>query len=130
MRSVLVLLVAILAIAVFAFAQGGATGAITGTVQDPTGSAVADATITVISDATNQSVRKVTTDTLGAFTATLLPVGSYSVEVSAPGFATTKFTSIVNGGGAVGSSAGSGSAPITAVIGTSRLIQFSLKYSF
>jgi hypothetical protein len=78
-----------------AFAQGGATGAITGTVQDATGSAVAGATVKVISEATGQPVRQVTTDTSGAFTAGLLPVGTYSIEVSAAGFATTKFTSIV-----------------------------------
>ncbi len=78
-----------------AFAQGGATGAITGTVQDATGSAVSGANVKIVSAATGQPVRQVTTDASGAFTATLLPVGNYSVEVSAPGFATTKFTAIV-----------------------------------
>jgi len=38
---------------------------------------------------------------------------------------------VFNGDGAVvGSTAGSGAAPITTVVGTPRLIQFSLKYSF
>jgi hypothetical protein len=100
MRSVLGLgLVVILSIAVFllaslAFAQGGATGAITGTVQDPTASVLAGAGVKIISDATGAAVRQLTTDSSGAFTATLLPVGSYSVEVSAAGFATTKFSGI------------------------------------
>ena len=76
------------------FAQGGATGAITGTVQDATESAIAGANVKIISDATGQPVRQVTTDTSGAFTATLLPVGTYTIEVSAAGFATTKFSGI------------------------------------
>ena len=101
MRSVLGLgLVVVLSIAVFlsaslAFAQGGATGAITGTVQDPTASVLAGAGVKIISDSTGGAVRQLTTDSSGAFTATLLPVGSYSVEVSAAGFATTKFSGIV-----------------------------------
>lgn len=77
-----------------AFAQGGATGAITGNVQDPTGSSVAGASVKIISEATGQSVRQITTDASGSFTANLLPVGTYSVEVNAAGFATTKFAGI------------------------------------
>jgi hypothetical protein len=78
-----------------AIAQGGPTGAITGTVQDPTSLVLAGAGVKIISDATGQAVRQFTTDSSGAFTATLLPVGSYTVEVSAAGFATTKFSGIV-----------------------------------
>ena len=64
------------------FAQGGATGAISGTVQDQSGGIVAGAQITVVSEATGQVVRDLTTDSAGSFTATLLPVGSYSVGVT------------------------------------------------
>src|SRR5246500_3206400 len=77
------------------WAQGGATGAITGTVQDASGAVVANAKVTVVSEATSQVVRQMITDYSGAFTATLLPVGSYSIEVSAGGFATTKFPGVV-----------------------------------
>ena len=87
----LVTLVVMAGLSGFMFAQGGATGAIAGTVQDATGSAVPGATIKVISEATGQVVRSLTSDATGGFAATLLPVGNYSVEVSAAGFATTKF---------------------------------------
>ncbi|HEX6503627.1 MAG TPA: carboxypeptidase-like regulatory domain-containing protein [Terriglobales bacterium] len=76
------------------FAQGGATGAITGTVQDASGGAIAGAKVNVISEATGQSLRQLTTDSSGAFTATLLPVQTYAVEVSAPGFAITKYSGV------------------------------------
>jgi len=76
------------------FAQGGATGAITGTVTDATGSSIAGATVRIISESTGQSVRQTTSDASGVFNATLLPVGAYTVEVSAAGFATTKFSGI------------------------------------
>jgi hypothetical protein len=76
-------------------AQGGATGAISGTVQDQSGGLIAGAQVSVVSEATGQVVRDLTTDSSGSLTATLLPVGSYSVEVSARGFATTKFTGVL-----------------------------------
>jgi Carboxypeptidase regulatory-like domain len=76
-------------------AQGGATGAITGTVQDPSGGVIAGAKVEIVSEATGRVVRDLTTDSSGSFTATLLPVGSYSVGVSAAGFATTKFTGVL-----------------------------------
>jgi hypothetical protein len=77
-----------------AFAQGGATGAISGTVQDASGAVVSGAKVKVTSEATGQRVRELTTDESGIFTASLLSVGNYAVEVSAPGFATTKFPGI------------------------------------
>ncbi|MGB6676117.1 MAG: carboxypeptidase regulatory-like domain-containing protein [Terriglobales bacterium] len=79
----------------WAFAQGGATGAITGTVQDASGAVVSGAKVDIVSQATGQLARHLVTDSSGIFTATLLPVGSYLVEVSAAGFATTKYPGVV-----------------------------------
>lgn len=76
------------------FGQGGATGAISGTVQDTSGAVIAGAKVRIISDATHEIVRDTLTDSTGLFTATLLPVGTYTVEVSAPGFASTKFDNV------------------------------------
>jgi len=78
-----------------AFAQGGATGAINGMVSDASGAVVAGAKVDVVNEGTGQTERHVTTDSAGAFTTTLLPVGTYTVQVSASGFATTKFPGVV-----------------------------------
>ncbi len=77
------------------FAQGGATGAIGGVVQDASGAVIANAKVSVKSEATGEGVRQVTTDTSGLFTATLLPVGAYTVEVNVAGFPDTKFPGVV-----------------------------------
>jgi hypothetical protein len=73
------------------FAQGGATGAIGGVVQDATGAVIASAKVSIKNEATGEVLRQLTTDTSGLFTATLLPVGNYTVEVTATGFPVTKF---------------------------------------
>ena len=78
-----------------ALAQGGATGAIGGTVQDASGGVLAGAKVDVTSESTGQVVRQLTTDSSGLFTASLLPVGTYSLEISASGFAKTKFPGVV-----------------------------------
>ena len=78
-----------------AFAQGGATGAIGGVVQDQSGATIANAKVSVKSQATDEVLRQVTTDASGLFTATLLPVGTYTVEVSAAGFPITRFPGVV-----------------------------------
>ncbi|MFY9531557.1 MAG: carboxypeptidase-like regulatory domain-containing protein [Candidatus Acidiferrales bacterium] len=78
-----------------AFAQGGATGAISGTVQDASGGVIAGAKVQIVSDATGQIIRELTTDSSGLFTATLLPVGTYSIEVSASGFTKTRFPGVI-----------------------------------
>ena len=77
------------------FGQGGATGAIGGVVQDATGAVVANAKVAIKSEATGEVLRQVTTDQSGLFVATLLPVGIYSVEVTATGFPATTFSGIV-----------------------------------
>src|SRR5467141_2518512 len=67
-------------------AQGGATGAITGTVLDPNGGAIPNATIQIIDAATGQGARIATTSSVGSFTVALLPPGNYIVIVNAAGF--------------------------------------------
>ena len=75
------------------FAQGGATGAITGTVQDVTGAVVAGASPD--HQPGHEAVaRTLKTDANGAFTAPLLPVATYTVKVTAPGFGEGNFKDI------------------------------------
>jgi hypothetical protein len=71
-------------------AQGGATGAISGTVVDSSGSSVADAEVQVVNSATETVVRKIPTAADGSFVATLLPPGAYSVAVNKSGFSQAK----------------------------------------
>ena len=86
--------VVLLALAVSTFGQGGATGAISGTVQDASGAVVANADVRITNQETNVLERSVRTGADGTFTAPLLPVGTYSVSIQAPGFAQGKFDSI------------------------------------
>lgn len=77
-----------------AFGQGGATGAISGTVVDLNGGTVADAEVQIINSATQVLVRRVNTTTDGSFVATFLPPATYYVVVNKSGFAEAKATSI------------------------------------
>jgi hypothetical protein len=74
-------------LATLVWAQGGATGAITGQVVDPSGAVVPGASVKIVNHATGQVARLLKTDASGSFTALLLPVATYDVTVSAPGFA-------------------------------------------
>lgn len=76
------------------FAQGGATGAISGTVQDTSGAVLAGAKIEVTNEATSELVRTVTADSSGLFSVLLLPIGTYTVQVTATGLGTVKFSGI------------------------------------
>ncbi|MDQ2946057.1 MAG: carboxypeptidase regulatory-like domain-containing protein, partial [Acidobacteriota bacterium] len=62
------------------------TGSIIGTIQDATGSFVPGAKIDVRNTDRNLVVRSVTSGSNGEYTATLLPIGHYTVSVEAPGF--------------------------------------------
>ncbi|MGA8765113.1 MAG: TonB-dependent receptor [Candidatus Sulfotelmatobacter sp.] len=77
-----------------AFAQGGATGAITGTVQDPTGAIIANAEVRITNQDTKVLERTVNTGADGSFTAPLLPVGTYSVAIHSTSFAQRDFPNI------------------------------------
>jgi len=72
--------------ATFAFGQGAA-GTITGTVTDPSGAVVPNATITIRNIANGQVYKSVTTQT-GNYTETQLPVGVYDLSVGSTGFKT------------------------------------------
>jgi len=78
-----------------AFAQGGATGAIFGSVEDASGAVVANADIQIINQQTNATARSAKTDATGSFTVQLLPVGIYTVVVSRSGFQEARFPDIV-----------------------------------
>jgi|HubBroStandDraft_1064217.scaffolds.fasta_scaffold03805_5 hypothetical protein len=93
-RNLAVWLLAVLFFAALAFAQGGATGAISGVVQDSSGAVIANAKVSVTSEATGEVLRQLKTDATGLFNAPLLPVGNYTVEVSAAGFPDTKFPGV------------------------------------
>src|ERR1700691_5386025 len=67
-------------------AQEKNSAAIMGTVQDQAGGAVQNATVVVRSESSGAESRTVT-DAVGKFSITNLPVGNYTVAVSAPGFA-------------------------------------------
>src|SRR5882762_2496190 len=69
------------------FSQGIATGSISGTVTDPTGSVVPGAKVTVLSKATNQASTAVTSD-VGFFAVRSLPPGTYKVTVESKNFRT------------------------------------------
>src|SRR5437867_1425749 len=77
-----------------ALGQGGATGAITGTVEDPSGAVLAGADVRILNQDTGALARSLKTDANGSFTATLLPVGSYTVSVTSGGFQEAKFSDI------------------------------------
>ena len=61
------------------------SGAITGSVKDPTGAVVPNATVTLTSPTTPATQK--TTGNDGAFTFPLLPAGTYSLSIEAAGFA-------------------------------------------
>src|ERR1700730_18802052 len=93
-RLIWINLVALVVVAQ-AFAQGGATGAITGTVQDASGAFIADAEVQITNQDTRVLERTVRTDASGSFTTPLLPVGTYTVSVKSSGFADASFANIV-----------------------------------
>jgi hypothetical protein len=68
-----------------ACAQGIITGGISGSVVDPTGAAIANASIKVVSDGTGTTFQ-VTSNTEGRFQLSDVPLGTYTVTISATGF--------------------------------------------
>ncbi|MFB3814056.1 MAG: TonB-dependent receptor domain-containing protein [Terriglobales bacterium] len=89
-----VLLVAIVALSVAGFAQSTATGAIAGTVTDPSKAVVVGAKVTVRNIETNLQ-QSATTDSTGKFRVVQLTPGIYSVVAEASNFAPNKADSVI-----------------------------------
>jgi hypothetical protein len=73
-------------------------GGISGTVTDPSGAALPGALVTAVETATNTSFNAVASSA-GEFAFTNLPLGDYTVAVSAAGFETVKVTKVNVSGG-------------------------------
>ena len=92
-RLLLVLAVVLISIG-SATAQAGSTGAISGTIKDEKGAAVAGATIDVINATTEVTARTTTSDGNGNFSVTQLPPGTYKLVVTATGFSKTELPDV------------------------------------
>jgi hypothetical protein len=105
-----------------AFAQATPTsGAIQGSVTDPSGAAVPGAQVTLTNTGTN-TARTVTTDSAGFYNSGALNAGQYAVKITAPGFQTLQSSVAVNvnvvGGGNFKLSVGQSSETVTVEAGT------------
>ena len=76
------------------FGQGKTTGAISGTVFDPTGAVVAGAKVQ-LRDQLTGALRETVTNEVGAFLFPNLPFGTYEVTVTMPGFQTAVLSRVV-----------------------------------
>jgi len=83
-------------LASLALGQAPGTGAVKGTVYDPSGAEIQNARVTVSSEATNAG-RMTSTDATGSFSFPLLAPGAYSITVDSPGFSkeTAKAVSVM-----------------------------------
>src|ERR1043165_509895 len=95
LRTWLILAVVLIAVilAPCALAQETTAG-IQGTVKDPSGALIANATVEVSGSAL-LGTRKIKTDDAGYYRFALLPPGEYSVMVSAPGFRSYKQPGVI-----------------------------------
>jgi hypothetical protein len=84
---------ALLLCASLALAQTGTTGALTGTVTDPSGAVIVGASVAATNAGTGAE-RSTTTDASGGFKLSLLSPGSYRVKFAAQGFKTAEVTGV------------------------------------
>jgi hypothetical protein len=77
------------------YAQGGATGSISGIVEDAEGGVIPGATVSAVYESTREVVRTQTADAAGLFTLTLFPAGTYTLHVNAANFADAKALGVV-----------------------------------
>jgi hypothetical protein len=77
-----------------ATAQVGGTGSIQGTITDPSGAVIANATVTATNAATGVANSRKTTDA-GFYVLPLLPAGAYNLTINAAGFAASQRNGVV-----------------------------------
>lgn len=94
--ALVICLVVLFAFAPALIAQTPSTGALTGTVTDPSGGVVVGATVIATNNGTGQS-RTSTTDSSGTYKFSLLSPGNYSLKFSANGFKTSTVPSATVG---------------------------------
>src|SRR5690242_3810945 len=110
----------------FTFAQGG-TGELTGSVADPSGAVVANATVTLMNPGTGDK-RTTITNAAGIYRFAAVTPGNYSLEASPKGFKSVKVANIVITVGATSTQdvkleVGQGTEQITVEGGGQQLIQ-------
>ena len=71
------------------------TGSISGTITDSSGASVKGASVTLTNTDRGQDIRKLSTNSAGFYTATSLPLGTYSVKVTSSGFKSELVTGLV-----------------------------------
>src|SRR5436309_10383078 len=74
--------------------QAGASGSILGTVTDPSGAVVVSAEITAKNDATGIA-NSARTNTAGRYDFAAMPIGTYTVTATAPGFKVASVPNVV-----------------------------------
>src|SRR5436309_14837609 len=91
---------AIVVVALLILASGGVVwsqtvqGVITGTIMDPTGAVVPNATVTITNVGTNIS-QATTTGSDGSYRFALVPPGTYTVEIKAANFTAVRVSGLV-----------------------------------
>lgn len=93
-RLCLLLALAMLVASAPAFAQGGSTSTISGTVTDTSGAVVPGADI-VVKSVTTGTVYNAVSGSDGAFTVPAVPPGTYSVTVTLMGFKTAVLNDVI-----------------------------------
>ena len=82
-----------LSLCLVAMAWAGVGGSISGTIKDPSGAAIANASVTLANSATGVR-QSASADGRGAYSFPVLPVGVYVLEVNQPGFKPYRRTAI------------------------------------
>ncbi len=95
MKKVLLVSACVALAAVFPVVAQDISGAIGGSILDPSGAAVPAAKVTITNTDRNQVVRTVKTNASGTYFAPQIPVGIYSLKVEASGFKTEEQDRIV-----------------------------------
>ena len=78
-----------------AVCQDATTGSISGTITDSSGALVKGATVTLTNTDRNHAERTLTTNGAGFYTATALPLGTYTVKITDHGFKSDAVTGLV-----------------------------------
>lgn len=77
--------------------EGESAGTLSGTITDPVGAVVPNASVTITNTTTNQSITT-SSDNDGVYRSPVLAPGNYSISISSPGFKGYRVQNVVVGG--------------------------------